>query len=76
MSVRSFPFYPFPFLGRRPPNAAAATLLTVGEVRLLLSSLLAFRATLSDVLGFAFAILPASPLLFILRRHFNLQIAT
>jgi hypothetical protein len=40
--------------GRRPPKAAAATLLTVGDERLLLSSLLAFRATFSDVLGFAF----------------------
>jgi hypothetical protein len=64
MFVRSFPFYFFPPFGLRPPNAAAATLLTVGDVRLLLSNLLALRATLSDVLGFPFAILPTSLLLF------------
>jgi hypothetical protein len=44
----------FFLLGRRPPRAAAATLLTFGEVRLLRSNLLALRATLSDVLGFTF----------------------
>lgn len=41
-----------PPFGLRPPNAAAATLLTAGDVLLLRSSLLALRATLSEVLGF------------------------
>jgi len=51
-------------LGRRPPNAAAATLLTLGEVRLLRSNLLALRATLSDVLGFTFFAIEIPPFVY------------
>jgi hypothetical protein len=52
------PFYFFPLFERffpplAPPNAAPATLLTAGDDFLLLSNLLALRATFFDVTGFA-----------------------